>query len=176
LGLQDLYQEIILDHYKKPRNAGRLEDASVEVHHYNPVCGDELTLTLRLEDGRVAAIAVDGQGCAISQGSASVMTELVDGQPVGEALAKAEAFRQFMHGEIEADEDVLGDGIAFAGVAKLPIRVKCALLGWMAFKDAAVRASAGETSGETVYGEGADESATQAMEQAKKEADRGSDR
>ena len=117
MGLQDLYQEIILDHYKKPRNAGRLENASVEVHHYNPVCGDELTLTLRLEDGRVAAIAVDGQGCAISQGSASVMTELVDGQPVGEALAKAEAFRQFMHGEIEADEDVLGDGIAFAGVA-----------------------------------------------------------
>jgi nitrogen fixation NifU-like protein len=173
VGLEDLYQEIILDHYKKPRHAGRLDDASVEVRHYNPVCGDELTLTMRLDGDKVGGIAVDAMGCSISQASASVMTELVLDQPVTDGLATAESFRQLMHGEIEADEDVLGDGIAFEGVAKYPVRVKCALLGWMAFKDAAAQASAGRSGGETVYGEDSDESATQAMEKAKKEADRG---
>ena len=173
MGLEDLYQEIILDHYKKPRHAGRLDDASVEVRHYNPVCGDELTVGLRLDGDTVSGIAVDAMGCSISQASASVMTELVLDRPIAEGLATAESFRQLMHGETGADEDVLGDGIAFEGVAKYPVRVKCALLGWMAFKDAAARASAGLAGGETVYGEESDESAIQAIQQAKKEAHRG---
>ena len=143
MGLDDLYQEIILDHYKKPRHPGRLEDAQVEVHHYNPVCGDELTVGLRLDGDRVAAVAVDGRGCSISQAAASVMTEQVVGRPLPEALDQAEAFRRLMHGEGEPDEELLGDGIAFKGVARYPVRVKCALLGWMAFKDAATQADTG---------------------------------
>jgi nitrogen fixation NifU-like protein len=157
MSLQDLYQEIILDHYKKPRHAGRLEGAQVEVRHYNPVCGDELTLGLRLDGERVAGIAVEPMGCSISQASASVMTELVAGKPVAEGLEVAEAFRRLMHGEGEADEDVLGDGVAFEGVAKYPVRVKCALLGWMAFKDAAARAVAGNGGGETRHDTDEDE-------------------
>jgi nitrogen fixation NifU-like protein len=153
LGLEELYQEIILDHYKKPRHSGRVEGEHVEVRHYNPVCGDELTLGLRLEGERVADVAVEGSGCSISQASASVMTEQVLGRSVPEALEAAEAFRRLMHGEGEPDEELLGDGIAFAGVARYPVRVKCALLGWMAFKDAAARAVTGEDGGETVYQE-----------------------
>jgi nitrogen fixation NifU-like protein len=162
MGLDDLYQEIILDHYKKPRNPGRLENAQVEVRHYNPVCGDELVVGLRLDGDRVAAVAVDGKGCSISQAAASVMTEQVLGRPVDEALDQAEAFRRLMHGEGEPDEELLGDGIAFKGVARYPVRVKCALLGWMAFKDAATRAAGGQGGGETVYGEGQDETAVRA--------------
>ncbi|HTF58622.1 MAG TPA: SUF system NifU family Fe-S cluster assembly protein, partial [Actinomycetes bacterium] len=113
MGLDDLYQEIILDHYRRPRNPGRLENAQVEVRHYNPVCGDELVVGLRLDGDRVAAVAVDGKGCSISQAAASVMTEQVLGRPVDEALDQAEAFRRLMHGEGEPDEELLGDGIAF---------------------------------------------------------------
>jgi nitrogen fixation NifU-like protein len=113
------------------------------VHHYNPVCGDELTVGLRLDGDRVAAVAVDGKGCSISQAAASVMTEQVAGRPLPEALDQAEAFRRLMHGEGEPDEELLGDGIAFKGVARYPVRVKCALLGWMAFKDAATRVGTG---------------------------------
>jgi nitrogen fixation protein NifU and related proteins len=144
MGLEDLYQEIILDHYRKPRHPGRLDDGHVQVRHYNPVCGDELTVGLRLDGERVSAIAVEGRGCSISQASASVMSELVLDRTVPQALEVAEAFRRLMHGEGEADEEVLGDGVAFAGVARYPVRVKCALLGWMAFKDAAARALAGQ--------------------------------
>jgi nitrogen fixation protein NifU and related proteins len=154
MGLEDLYQEMILDHAKKPRHPGRLQDAQVEVRHYNPVCGDELQLGLRLDGERVAAIAVDGKGCSISQASASVMSEQVLGRPLDQAMRAAEAFRRMMHGEGEPDEESLGDGIAFKGVARYPVRVKCALLGWMAFKDAAARVLAGQGGGETVYGEG----------------------
>ena len=153
MGLEDLYQEMILDHAKKPRHPGRLQDAQVEVRHYNPVCGDELHLGLRLDGERVAAIAVDGKGCSISQAAASVMSEQVLGRPLDEAMDAAEAFRRLMHGEGEHDEELLGDGIAFKGVARYPVRVKCALLGWMAFKDAAARALGGQGGGETVYGE-----------------------
>jgi nitrogen fixation NifU-like protein len=153
LSLEDLYQEIILDHYKKPRHPGRLEGDHVEVRHYNPVCGDELTLDLRLDGERVSDIAVRGSGCSISQASASVMSEQVLGRPVAEGLEMAEGFRRLMHGEGEPDEDQLGDGVAFAGVAKYPVRVKCALLGWMAFKDAAARAADGLGDGETLHEE-----------------------
>jgi nitrogen fixation protein NifU and related proteins len=157
MGLEDLYQEMILDHAKKPRHPGRLQDAQVEVRHYNPVCGDELQLE------RVAAIAVDGKGCSISQAAASVMSEQVLGRPLDEAMRAAEAFRRLMHGEGEPDEEWLGDGIAFKGVARYPVRVKCALLGWMAFKDAAARALGGQGGGETVYGEEQDETAARAV-------------
>jgi nitrogen fixation NifU-like protein len=162
MGLEDLYQEIILDHAKKPRHSGRLKDAQVEVRHYNPVCGDELLVGLCLEGERVAAIAVDGKGCSISQAAASVMSERVLDRPLPEAMEAAEAFRRLMHGDGEPDEELLGDGIAFKGVARYPVRVKCALLGWMAFKDAAARALGGQGGGETVYGEEQDETALRA--------------
>jgi nitrogen fixation protein NifU and related proteins len=162
MGLEDLYQEIILDHSRKPRHPGRLEDAQVEVRHYNPVCGDELVLGLRLDGERVAAVAVDAKGCSISQAAASVMSEQVLDRPLPAALEEAEAFRRLMHGEGEPDEELLGDGIAFKGVARYPVRIKCALLGWMAFKDAAARALGGQSGGETIYGEEQDETALRA--------------
>ncbi len=155
MALEDLYQEIILDHYRKPRHPGRLAGADVEVRHYNPVCGDQLTVGVKLDGDKIAGIAVEGVGCSISQAAASVMTEQVIGHTVPEALEASEAFRRLMHGEGEGepDEEVLGDGVAFAGVAKYPVRIKCALLGWMALKDAAARALAGQGGGETVYDE-----------------------
>jgi nitrogen fixation protein NifU and related proteins len=115
------------------------------VSHVNPICGDEVTLRVALsEDGEsVADVSYDGQGCSISQAATSVLTEQVIGQSVGEALKTITAFTEMVssRGAIEGDEDVLGDGVAFAGVAKYPARVKCALLGWMAFKDALAQAS-----------------------------------
>jgi nitrogen fixation protein NifU and related proteins len=144
-----LYQEIILDHYRNPHHKGLQDEFDVEVSHSNPTCGDEVTLRVRLSDGAVAEVSYDGQGCSISQASASVMTDLVTGRPIEEAMTTAEAFRELMQsrGTVEPDEDVLEDGVAFAGVAKYPARVKCALLGWMAWKDATTQAlaAAGET-------------------------------
>ena len=140
-----LYQEIILDHYKNPHGAGLRDPFEAEVHHVNPTCGDELTLRVALSaDGeRVDDISYDGQGCSISQAAPSVLTEQVIGQTVADALATIAAFTEMVssRGAVEGDEDVLGDGIAFAGVAKYPARVKCALLGWMACKDALAQAS-----------------------------------
>ncbi len=140
--LDSLYQEIILDHYKNPHHAGLRDPFGAEVHHVNPTCGDELTLRVQLDDGPdgpvVTDVSYDALGCSISQASASVMTDLVIGKPVAEAMAVHESFLTLMQGkgQVEPDEDVLEDGIAFAGVAKFPARVKCALLGWMAWKDA----------------------------------------
>jgi nitrogen fixation NifU-like protein len=133
-----MYQEIILDHYRNPHHKGLREPYDVEVHHVNPTCGDEVTLRVKVADGVVQDVSYDGQGCSISQASTSVMTDLVIGKPVEEALAVHEVFLTLMQGKgtVEPDEDVLEDGIAFAGVAKFPARVKCALLGWMAWKDA----------------------------------------
>jgi nitrogen fixation NifU-like protein len=142
MSLDDLYQEIILDHYKKPRNrAAELDPHDVHVHHSNPLCGDELDLRLRVgrdADGAatVEAVAFDGDGCSISMSSASAMTEAVAGRTLEDADDLAEAFRLMMHGEDVVREDDLADGVAFQGVAKFPVRVKCALLGWMALKDA----------------------------------------
>lgn len=138
MSLDDLYHEIILDHYRSPRNrAAALEGAQVHVHHSNPLCGDELDLRLLVgDDERVAAVVYDGEGCSISMASASAMTEAVAGRELPDADDLAEAFRLMMHGEgIKREEDLL-DGVAFQGVAKFPVRVKCALLGWMALKDA----------------------------------------
>jgi len=142
MDLDSLYQEIILDHYRAPHNAGLREPFEAEVHHVNPTCGDEITLRVHVDgssaDAVVTDVSYDAEGCSISQAAASVMTDLVIGQPVGKAFAAHEAFLELMQGRglVEPDEEVLEDGIAFAGVSKFPARIKCALLGWMAFKDA----------------------------------------
>lgn len=143
---EDLYQEIILDHYRRPRHAGLREPFTAEAHHVNPTCGDEVTVRVAVDGGVVTDVSYAGEGCSISQASTSVMTELVIGRPIPEALARQEAFRQMLssRGTVEPDEDLLEDGIAFAGVARYPARVKCALLGWMAWKDALARAAGGD--------------------------------
>ena len=143
-----MYQEVILDHYKHPHHRGLREPFGAEVHHVNPTCGDEVTLRVELSDDgeRVNDVSYDGQGCSISQAATSVLTELVIGRDVDDALQTVAAFNEMIasRGTVEGDEDVLGDGIAFAGVAKYPARIKCALLGWTAFKAALAEASASD--------------------------------
>ena len=149
--LDALYQEIILDHYKHPHGKGLRGESHdprcTEVHHVNPTCGDEVTLRVHIEgagvDSVVSDVSYEGVGCSISQASTSVMSDLVIGRTVPEALALHEEFTEMMHsrGEIEPDEDRLEDAIAFIGVAKFPARVKCALLGWSAFKDAVAQSA-----------------------------------
>lgn len=141
--LDAMYQEIILDHYKHPHHKGLREPFEAEVHHVNPTCGDEVTLRVHLSDGAVADVSYDALGCSISQASSSVMTDLVIGKPVGDAMEVHAEFLRLMQGKgaVEPDEEVLEDGIAFAGVAKFPARVKCALLGWMAFQAAVTDAT-----------------------------------
>ena len=136
--LDNLYQEIILDHYKNPHHTGLRDPFESEVHHVNPTCGDEVTLRVHLADGLVQDVSYDSVGCSISQAAASVMTDLVIGKTVDEAMQIHGEFLALMQGKgtVVPDEDVLEDGIAFAGVAKFPARVKCALLSWMAWKDA----------------------------------------
>jgi nitrogen fixation NifU-like protein len=139
---EQLYQEIILDHYKRPHGRGLREPFHAEAHHVNPTCGDEVTIRVHLADGVIDDVSYDGMGCSISQASASVLHDLAQGRTVEEALARHEAFVELMsgRGQVEPDEELLEDGVAFAGVAKYPARVKCALLPWMAFKDATARA------------------------------------
>ena len=143
--IDSLYQDIILDHYKHPHGRGLRAPFGGEAHHVNPTCGDEITLRVAADGGTLCDISYDGMGCSISQASASVLHELLQGRPVAEAFTVHEAFLALMQGrgQVEPDEEVLGDGVAFAGVARYPARVKCALLPWMAFKDAAVRAGVG---------------------------------
>lgn len=157
MSVESMYQEIILDHYRAQHNAGLREPFEAQVHHVNPSCGDELTLRLHLEGDQVADVSYEGVGCSISQASTSVMTDLVIGREVADALALHEEFRTLMEsrGTIEPDEDRLEDGVAFAGVAKFPARVKCAMLGWSAFKDALARASAEQSSSEQTPNDGA---------------------
>lgn len=145
--IDSLYQEIILDHYRSPHGSGLREPFAAQTHHVNPTCGDEITLRVQLEEDVVRDVSYEAQGCSISQASASVMFDLVAGKPLPEAFAALEAFNELMHGrgQIEPDEDVLEDGIAFAGVAQFPARIKCALLAWMAFKDASSQAVTGPT-------------------------------
>jgi nitrogen fixation NifU-like protein len=140
-----MYQEIILDHYRNPHGKG-LRDGDAEVHHVNPTCGDEITLRVRLDGSTVADVSYESQGCSISQASASVLNDLVVGKTVGEAQAVQEAFLELMQskGQGEGDEEVLEDAVAFAGVSKYPARVKCALLSWMAWKDATAKALGGQ--------------------------------
>ncbi|MEO6794480.1 MAG: Fe-S cluster assembly sulfur transfer protein SufU [Mycobacterium sp.] len=145
--LEQFYQEVILDHYKHPQHRGLREPFGAQVHHVNPTCGDELTLRVALSDdgSQIADISYDGQGCSISQAATSVLTTQVIGSTVAQALTTFDAFHEMVssRGTVAGDEEVLGDGIAFAGVSKYPARVKCALLGWMAFKDALAQALAG---------------------------------
>ena len=150
--LDSLYQEIILDHYRNPHHQGLREPYEAEVHHVNPTCGDEVTLRVHLDGDPgsevVTDVSYDAEGCSISQAAASVMADLVIGQPVDKAMATHEAFLELMQGrgQVEPDEEVLEDGIAFAGVAKFPARIKCALLSWMAFKDATAQVVSKEDS------------------------------
>jgi nitrogen fixation NifU-like protein len=147
MDLDTLYQEIILDHYKNPHHAGLRDPFEAEVHHVNPTCGDEVTLRVHVTDGVVQDVSYDAVGCSISQAAASVMSDLVIGKTVDEAMSVHGEFLALMQGKgtVEPDEDVLEDGIAFAGVAKFPARVKCALLSWMAWKDATTTAQMEET-------------------------------
>jgi nitrogen fixation NifU-like protein len=144
--MEKLYQEIILDHYRTPHHHGLRDPFDTEVHHVNPTCGDEVTLRVRLDESAgdagddvvVGDISYESMGCSISQASTSVLTDLAIGRPLTDVLTTLDEFTAMVtsRGKIEGDEDLLGDGIAFAGVSKYPARVKCALLGWMAFKDA----------------------------------------
>jgi nitrogen fixation protein NifU and related proteins len=151
--IESLYQEIILDHYRNPHHKGLREPFDAQVHHVNPLCGDEVTLRVALKDAggepSVADVSYDALGCSISQASASVLADMVIGKTVGEAMAVHEAFRALMQsqGQAEPDEDLLGDAVAFEGVSKYPARIKCALLGWMAWKDATAQALAAAGAG-----------------------------
>ncbi len=147
--MESLYQEIILDHYRNPHHKGLRAPYDAEVHHVNPTCGDEVTVRVAMDGDTISDISYDGMGCSISQASTSVMTDLVIGKPVGQALSLHEEFLTLMQsrGEGTPDEDVLEDAVAFAGVSKYPARIKCALLGWMAMKSA-VAAASNETSTE----------------------------
>ncbi|GAA3764502.1 SUF system NifU family Fe-S cluster assembly protein [Plantactinospora mayteni] len=140
--VDQLYQEIILDHYKHPHGRGLREPYAAEAHHVNPTCGDEVTIRVALDDDTLSDVSYDGMGCSISQASASVLHELLTGRDTGQAFAVHAAFVELMsgRGQVTPEEELLGDAVAFAGVARYPARVKCALLPWMAFKDAAARA------------------------------------
>ena len=138
--LEQMYQEVILDHYRHPHHSGLREPFGAEVHHVNPTCGDELTLRLQLsqDEQTIEDVSYDAQGCSISQASTSMMADLIKGRPVAEAREVYEAFHTMIssRGQNEGDEDLLDDAVALAGVSRYPARVKCALLGWMAYKDA----------------------------------------
>lgn len=164
--LEDMYQEIILDHYRNPHHKGLRDPYDAQVYHVNPTCGDEVTLRVALKDSVdlkdsgdgervIEDVSFDSLGCSISQASTSVMTDLVIGKPVSEALKIGDAFLALMKskGQGEPDEDVLEDAVVFAGVSKYPARIKCALLGWMAWKDATAQAMASTAVAKTSGGQ-----------------------
>jgi len=157
--LESMYQEIILEHYRRPLHAGLREPFDAEVRHVNPTCGDEVTLRVTLKDAggepAIADVSYDALGCSISQASTSVMADMIIGKTVPEAMAVSDEFLALMQsrGEGEPDEDILGDAVAFEGVLKYPARIKCALLSWMAWKDATARALAGRQADEPTIGE-----------------------
>jgi nitrogen fixation protein NifU and related proteins len=135
--LGDLFQDIILEHYKRPRNKGPIDDATATVHMNNPTCGDEVYLFLRVRDGVVEDVGFEGEGCSISQASISMMTQILKGQPATDGLRLAARFTAMMHGDPDAAKDKeLRDARALAGVSRFPTRVKCALLGWNAYEKA----------------------------------------
>jgi nitrogen fixation protein NifU and related proteins len=136
VALDDIYKEVILDHYKAPRNKRELPGANHVCSRNNPLCGDEITVEAKVDDGTIAEVTFQGAGCSISQSSASMMTEATTGKPVDDALALASAFRGMMAGEVQPDEDLFGDLIALKGVVKYPIRIKCAVLAWDVLQDA----------------------------------------
>jgi len=130
LSLEELYKEVILDHYRTPRNKGQLDPHDVALERNNPLCGDELELYLKFDGEKVGEIAFDGKGCSISLASASMMTEKVKGLSIKDAGQMAETIKRMMAGEEEGDTEVLGDLVSLKGVVKYPVRIKCALLGW----------------------------------------------
>jgi nitrogen fixation protein NifU and related proteins len=136
MSLDDLYKEVILDHYKNPRNKRPLPGAELSCSRNNPLCGDEITVSAHIEDGVVADVAFQGQGCSISQASASMMTDAVRGKRVDEAEGLTSDFRGMMAGDVGPDEDEFGDLVALKGVVKYPIRIKCAVLAWDVFQEA----------------------------------------
>jgi nitrogen fixation NifU-like protein len=170
----DLYQELILEHSKRPHGAGLRAPFATEVHHVNPTCGDEVTLRVRLVDGDVrgdgeapgsvlADVSYDALGCAISTASTSVLYDLTEGRPLAEVRRTAAAMHAMLtsRGADPGDEEVLGDGVALSGVSRYPARVKCALLGWMALQDALTQAGqdAGQTADQTVHDQNRKETA-----------------
>ena len=140
--LDNLYQEVILDHYKHPENKGLSAEYDAQVHHINPSCGDEITLNIILDGSMVKSVSWDGLGCSISQASVSIMSGLMIGKDMAEAKIVFDNFVELMQskGSGNPDESILEDAVALAGVSQYPARIKCALLGWMAFKDASVQA------------------------------------
>ena len=144
--LDNLYQEVILDHYKNPQNKKLSENNDAQVHHVNPSCGDEITLGVKLEGSTISSINWEGVGCSISQASTSIMSDLLTGKSLEEAETISDSFLHLMQskGTEEGNPDLLEDAVALAGVSQYPARIKCALLGWMAFKDASVQALANE--------------------------------
>ncbi len=146
--LEHMYQDIILDHYKHPHGKGLAEDFNAEVHHVNPTCGDEITLrvTIDPDDHKKLIVSYDNQGCSISQASASILFDQLNGKTFAEGEAAVDHIVAMLQRAVEPDEDILGDGIALEGVAQYPARVKCALLSWMAWKDAAIQALGTENS------------------------------
>lgn len=145
--LNSLYQALILDHYRNPRNKAEMEDSTVEVHMANPVCGDEIKLQLQLDESQneIVRASFKGQGCSISQAAVSMMTVLLEGRKVDDAVGIAERFTEMMHGDESAALDKsLGDLRALQGVSKFPVRIKCALLGFDALQEALKQAGLGE--------------------------------
>ena len=142
--LDSLYQEVILDHYKRPQHKGLAATYDAQVHHVNPSCGDEITLNVTLKGDTVAAITWDGVGCSISQASVSILSDLLLGKSISKAELILSNFTELMQskGTMAGDDAILEDAVAMAGVSKFPARIKCALLGWMAYKDAVVQAQA----------------------------------
>jgi len=140
--LDNLYQEVILDHYKHPENKGLSAEYDAQVHHINPSCGDEIILNIILDGSMVKSVSWDGLGCSISQASVSIMSGLMIGKDMAEAQVVFDNFVELMQskGSGNPDESILEDAVALAGVSQYPARIKCALLGWMAFKDASVQA------------------------------------
>jgi nitrogen fixation protein NifU and related proteins len=149
VALDEIYKEVILDHYKNPRNKRPIEAATVSCTQNNPLCGDEITVLATVDDGKVLDVAFQGAGCSISQSSASMMTEAVSGQTVDDALAMAGEFRGMMAGDVEPTEERFGDLVALKGVVKYPIRIKCAVLAWDVLQEALV--GGGEAAGAQVH-------------------------
>ncbi|MGH2349447.1 MAG: Fe-S cluster assembly sulfur transfer protein SufU [bacterium] len=133
MALDELYREVILDHYSHPRNRGTLDDADIKVEGANPLCGDELSIYVKLSGGTIADVAFLGRGCSISQASASMMTEQIKGKTLDEARRLTGQFKAMMHGD-PVSEDALGDLMALQGVRKFPVRIKCATLSWVALE------------------------------------------
>ncbi|MEX1186124.1 MAG: SUF system NifU family Fe-S cluster assembly protein [Gemmatimonadaceae bacterium] len=134
--IQAMFQELILDHYRRPRNKGELEGEHKTIAMKNPLCGDEVYLHLALEDERVSDISFTGRGCSISQAAASMITQAVKGKTAGEAETLGERYREMIMGDAEAAKDKsLGQLRALSGVSKFPARVKCALLAWNALEE-----------------------------------------